>query len=123
MGKNTKRYKVARNEEAVKVIRKKQSQKKNERRKQQRQEKKDKIKEDVQIKTKEQERKEFIASIGNAQCYEKRVDAQIADKKRQEAYLKYLQFEPKLDQKYYFSKLSEGKGDITCQRTIRDSRE
>lgn len=56
-----------------------------------------------EVKTKEQERKEFIGSIGNFAWYEKRVDAEIAEQKRREEYLKYVydKYEPKLEEKKY----------------------
>lgn len=93
MGKNAKNNKRTRNEEAVKTIRRKQSQKK-----------KEKIAKNI-VKTKQEERKEFLDSINKiTKSHNQRIDAEIADKKRKEAYLKYAQYEPKLEEDLYFSK-------------------
>lgn len=49
--------------------------------------------------------------IVNGKKYEKRVDAEIADQKRKEAYLRYVDYQPKIEEKVYRSKEWEGKGD------------
>lgn len=127
MGKNSKDDKKARNNEAVKAIKAKQSQKRREQRKleeirnvrkkqkQERMQQKGQSKPDEQkskIKTKREEREEFISSFGKVECYGQRVIAECADQKRKETYLKYVNYEPKLEQDVYYSKKTEGKGEI-----------
>lgn len=124
MGRNMKKDKKQRNEAATKVIKQKQSQKKKEQkrierirniRKNEKQLREEKTRKEQQnqsqIQTKKQERIKFIQLIGKAGWYEKRVDAEIADQKRKEAYLRYVDYQPKLEEKVYRSKEWEGKGD------------
>lgn len=154
MGKNTKKDKKQRNEEAAKAIKEKQSQKKKEQRKieiiqairkkekqkreeekqarrqQERQQRKEEQERkeaerelrrqerkkaktqpkqrsiNNEVKTKEQERKEFISSIGNLAWYKKRVAAEEAEQKRRKAYLKhvYNQYETRSEENKYYGK-------------------
>lgn len=121
MGKSRKKDKRLRNEEAVKLIKDKQSQKKKEQKRIQKMthiKKSEKARrqeiikvgqqEEPQIQTKKQERAKFIQLIGKAGWYEKRVDAEVADQKRKEAYLKYVDYTPKLEEKKYCGKAWEG---------------
>lgn len=73
---------------------------------------------DERIKAKKEERLEFIASLGNNYKenektinHAKRIDAEIADKKRQESYLKVLQLQPKIESDQYRS--SDKRNDRT----------
>lgn len=125
MGKNMKNDKKARNDEAVREIRAKQSQKRIEKirdhrkRKQQemlqQKESEKQNKADEQntsgIKTKQQEREGFVTSLRKVECYAQRVAAECAERKRKETYLKYVNYEPKLEQDAYYSKQTEGKGE------------
>lgn len=103
MGKNMKNDKKARNLEALKTMKEKQSRKRREQRKKDRK---------GTVKTKQEERKEFISSLGKVECYAQRVIAECVDQKRKETYLKYVNYEPKLEQDVYYSKETEGKGEI-----------
>lgn len=109
MGKNMKNDKKARNLEALKTMKEKQSRKRREQRKKDR---KEKQLAKGTVKTKQEERKEFISSLGKVECYGQRVIAECADQKRKETYLKYVNYEPKLEQDVYYSKETEGKGEI-----------
>lgn len=130
MGKNMKNDKKARNDEAVREIRAKQSQKRrtqkriekirdHRKRKQQemlqQKESEKQNKADEQntsgIKTKQQEREGFVTSLRKVECYAQRVAAECAERKRKETYLKYVNYEPKLEQDAYYSKQTEGKGE------------
>lgn len=124
--KNDKKYKNSTNKETAKKISEKQSQKrkykkiKEQRKKerelekeQRREQRKKEIEEKklAEVKTKREERDEFLAKLAHEipdtkkfTNHNVRVDAEIAEQKRREGYLKYVNNEPQLEKDFYFSR-------------------
>ncbi len=112
--KNSQKEKVQKSKAAERMIKMKQLQKK--KAEQARIKEIEKIEQEKQIreqerqeriKSKREERIEFIASYlenGKTRNHDQRVDAQIADEKRREAYLKHVNYQPKLEEEYYQGK-------------------
>ena len=111
---NSKKEKRKKSEELTKMIKEKQSQKRRAKqiiaklKQEAEQEKQLRIQSKIEtrIKSKEEERKQFLELLSNGKtiAHDRRVEAEIADLKRQEAYTKHIKLQPKLEEENYQSR-------------------